>query len=106
MLRSSVTPAPRSQLTVFLLLVPQDAAKPNVVPSGEGVSSKKVTSEGLGSSSIDQPAATGSGLGEVISASGGELPENVGEKYSWAGGKERDADKKSTPHGGRNQPSH
>ncbi|KAK4163833.1 hypothetical protein QBC43DRAFT_318781 [Cladorrhinum sp. PSN259] len=85
--------------------VPEDAAKPNVIPSSEGVSTKKVTGDKLGSSMMDMPPAASTGIGEVVSASGGELPEDVGNKYSRHGGKERD-EKKSTPHGGRNLPSH
>jgi hypothetical protein len=54
---------------------------------------------------MDMPPAASTGIGEVVSASGGELPEDVGNKYSRHGGKERD-EKKSAPHGGRNLPSH
>ncbi|KAK3987513.1 hypothetical protein QBC44DRAFT_245807 [Cladorrhinum sp. PSN332] len=78
---------------------------PNAIPSGEGVSTKKVTGDKLGSSMMDMPPAASTSIGELVSASGGELPGDVGQKYSRHGGKERE-DKKSTPHGGRNLPSH
>lgn len=53
----------------------------------------------------DNATAT-TGFGEVVTAAGGELPENIGQKYSRAGGKERGDGAASAPHGGRNQPTH
>jgi hypothetical protein len=53
----------------------------------------------------DNALAT-TGFGEVVSAAGGELPENIGQKYSRSGGKERGDGSDRAPHGGRNQPSH
>jgi hypothetical protein len=82
--------------------VPDDAGKPNVVPSGERP--KGEPAGGLGSSALDQPALGSSSLGEVVSAAGGELPEDVGQKYSRSGGMERHQHHRS--HGGRNLPSH
>jgi hypothetical protein len=66
------------------------------------------TAGGLGASTLHQAADNalgGSGLGEVVSAGGGQLPDDVGGKYSRSGGKQR-GEQQSTPHGGRNQPSH
>ncbi|KAK1752299.1 hypothetical protein QBC47DRAFT_405505 [Echria macrotheca] len=90
--------------------VPADAAKPNIIPSVARPDQKtSETAAGLGASTLHQAADNpigGTGLGgEVISAAGGELPEDIGGKYSRGGGKER-GEKHSTPHGGRNQPSH
>ncbi|KAL2198443.1 hypothetical protein P885DRAFT_67625 [Corynascus similis CBS 632.67] len=79
--------------------VPADAAKPNVIAAGEGLPSQK------GESGLNESRLGTTSLGEVASAAGGELPEDVGQKYSRAGGKQR-GEQHKTPHGGRNQPSH
>ncbi|KAK3321803.1 hypothetical protein B0H66DRAFT_601284 [Apodospora peruviana] len=85
--------------------VPADAAKLNVDASGTQASSNQHGAQrsGLGSTIADNTLGS-TGLGEVVSA-GGDIPEDVGQKYSRGGGKER-GEKQSTPHGGRNQPSH
>lgn len=84
-------------------IVPEDAAKPNVVPSGPRPSQKgEGSAGGLGVSDNTLGATS---IGEVVSASGGELPEDVGQKYSRSGGMER-GERQTTSHGGRNQPSH
>lgn len=89
--------------------VPEDAAKPNIIPSKARPDQQgEETAGGLGSSKLHQAAdnATATtGFGEVVAAAGGELPEDIGQKYSRAGGKER-PDTGSAPHGGRNHPSH
>ncbi|KAK4183340.1 hypothetical protein QBC35DRAFT_443543 [Podospora australis] len=77
--------------------VPADAAKPNVIPAKEGTNESKKKS-GPGSSEFVE-------FEEVVTAVGGQLPEDIDQKYSRHGGKERD-EKKSAPHGGRNLPSH
>ncbi|KAL1838059.1 hypothetical protein VTJ49DRAFT_3107 [Mycothermus thermophilus] len=89
--------------------VPGEAAKPNVVPSSQGQEQQStIKGAGVGREeprpTLDQPALDGSGMPEVISAAGGDLPEDVGQKYSRHGGKERGHH--PTPHGGRNLPSH
>jgi len=90
--------------------VPEDAAKPNVIPSKARPDQQgEETAGGLGSSKLHQAADNAlatTGSGEVVTAAGGELPDNVGQKYSRAGGKERGQSGDSAPHGGRNQPSH
>ncbi|KAK4197243.1 hypothetical protein QBC40DRAFT_232607 [Triangularia verruculosa] len=80
--------------------VPKDAAKPNVVSSKAGDDKP----EGLGSGIGDNRLGSTS-LGEVTSAAGGELPEDIGQKHSRSGGKDREHHH-HTPHGGRNLPSH
>ncbi|KXX78585.1 hypothetical protein MMYC01_204515 [Madurella mycetomatis] len=83
--------------------VPEDAAKLNVVPAGTKPSQKgEGSAGGLGVS--DNTLGTSS-LPEIVSAAGGHLPEDIGQKYSREGGKER-GEQQTTPHGGRNQPSH
>ncbi|KAK4451368.1 hypothetical protein QBC34DRAFT_400847 [Podospora aff. communis PSN243] len=87
--------------------VPEDSAKPNIIPSVARPDQKAADSGGgLGSSTLhgaaDNATAT-TGYGETISA-GGALPDDVGHKYSRSGGKERGHG--NAPHGGRNQPSH
>ncbi|KAK3305164.1 uncharacterized protein B0T15DRAFT_415414 [Chaetomium strumarium] len=89
--------------------VPEDAAKPNVIPSVARPDQRgdQAGAGGLGSATLHQAAdnaLSGSGQGEIISA-GGALPEDVGGKYSRDGGKQR-GQQQTTPHGGRNQPSH
>ena len=92
-----------------MLAVPEDAAKPNIIPSVARPDQQgEATAGGLGSSTLHQAADNalgGTGLGEIVTAAGGELPDDVGQKYSRSGGKER-GQQQSTPHGGRNQPSH
>ncbi|KAJ9129843.1 hypothetical protein NKR19_g10161 [Coniochaeta hoffmannii] len=88
--------------------VPEDAAKPNIIPSKARPDQQgEDTAGGLGATKLhmaaDNATAT-TGFGETVSAVGGELPENIGQKYSRSGGKERGQE--SAPHGGRNQPSH
>ncbi|KAK4102538.1 hypothetical protein N658DRAFT_423172 [Parathielavia hyrcaniae] len=81
--------------------VPEDAGKPNVMPEGEGLPSqnKQGGPRGFGV----QDNTLGSTLqGEVVSAAG-QLPEDVGQKYSRSGGMER-GEKPHAPHGGRNMP--
>ncbi|KAK0672302.1 hypothetical protein QBC41DRAFT_353566 [Cercophora samala] len=80
--------------------VPKDAAKPNIVPSNAGEDKP----DGLGSGISDNTLGS-TYLGEVTSAGGGQLPEDIGQKYSRSGGKDREPHH-STPHGGRNLPSH
>ncbi|KAM7186816.1 hypothetical protein V8F33_011574 [Rhypophila sp. PSN 637] len=84
--------------------VPADAAKPNYIPSGSDSGQKKKPSGSLENSALDDVALGSTRLGEVVSASGGELPENIGDKYSMHGGKERPGG--HAPHTGRNQPTH
>ncbi|KAK0656935.1 hypothetical protein B0T16DRAFT_385560 [Cercophora newfieldiana] len=88
--------------------VPADSAKPNVIPSvARPDQHGESTGAGLGSSSLHQAAdnATATtGFGETISAAGGQLPDDIDQKYSRSGGKERNQG--NAPHGGRNQPSH
>ncbi|KAJ4288704.1 hypothetical protein N0V88_007238 [Collariella sp. IMI 366227] len=83
--------------------VPPEASQPNI--------SKKATGGGLegapgNTGMADNPLGSTS-LGEVFSAGGGELPEDVGNKYSRSGGKERGEHEEKgehrhhhTPHGG------
>ncbi|KAL2255120.1 hypothetical protein VTK26DRAFT_4071 [Humicola hyalothermophila] len=77
--------------------VPEDAAKPNVIPAGPKPGEKE-TGGGLEENTLGATS-----LGEVVSASGGELPEDIGQKYSRGGGTQR-AERHSAGHGGRNQP--
>lgn len=78
------------------------------MPRPEQTGDMSATAGGLGATTLHQAADNplgGTGLGEVVSASGGQLPEDVGNKYSLGGGKDR-GQHESAPHGGRNQPSH
>jgi len=64
---------------------------------------------GLGAATLDQAADNAmsiTGQPETISAGGGQLPDDIGQKYSRSGGKERGDGPHHAPHGGRNQPSH
>lgn len=61
--------------------------------------------ESVGGLGVADNALGSTTLGEVTSAAGGQLPEDIGQKYSRSGGKER-GDHQKAPHGGRNQPSH
>ncbi|OIW30122.1 hypothetical protein CONLIGDRAFT_576812 [Coniochaeta ligniaria NRRL 30616] len=89
--------------------VPEDAAKPNIIPSKARPDQvREETAGGLGSTKLHQAADNATaitGFGEVKTAAEGELPEDIGQKYSRSGGKER-GERHSAPHGGRNQPSH
>jgi hypothetical protein len=77
-------------------------------PLKEGQQQPTSKGKGLGSeeagSTLDEPALGATDMPEVFSAAGGELPEDIGQKYSRQGGKERRHH--HTPHGGRNLPSH
>ncbi|KAK1833038.1 hypothetical protein QBC39DRAFT_255487 [Podospora conica] len=88
--------------------VPGDAGKQNIIPSVARPDQKSSeTAGGLGAASLHDAAdnaANITGFGEVISA-GGAMPEDVGQKYSRSGGKER-GERQNAPSGGRNQPSH
>ena len=75
-------------------IVPQDAAKPNIIPSPSSNKDK--------SKETDEMKYLGD---EVETATGGQLPPDIDQKYSRSGGKER-GQRHSAPHGGRNQPSH
>ncbi|KAK3369951.1 hypothetical protein B0H63DRAFT_485813 [Podospora didyma] len=79
--------------------VPEDAAKPNIILSVASDAQKKKGAPGL-SGEMDNNSISSTGLGEVVSA-GGEIPEDVGQKYSMSGGKER-GEKPRAPLGGRN----
>ncbi|KAM7207885.1 hypothetical protein V8F20_001679 [Naviculisporaceae sp. PSN 640] len=83
--------------------VPADAAKPNYIKSEANPEQKK-DSSGLESAALNEVPLGSTRLGEVVSASGGELPEDIGEKYSMHGGKERPGG--HAPHSARNQPTH
>ncbi|KAK0750655.1 hypothetical protein B0T18DRAFT_321869 [Schizothecium vesticola] len=80
----------------------------NIIPSVPRPDQKNTdTAGGLGAPTLQDAAdnaAAIKGFGEVISA-GGAMPEDVGQKYSLNGGKER-GQRQSAPSGGRNQPSH
>ena len=89
--------------------VPEDAAKPNVIPSKARPDqiNAEDTAGGLGASKLhmaaDNATAT-TGYGETVSANGGQIPDDIGQKYSRSGGKERGQE--SASHGGRNHPTH
>ncbi|KAL2167988.1 hypothetical protein VTG60DRAFT_578 [Thermothelomyces hinnuleus] len=85
--------------------IPADAAKPNVISAGEGGSRKGAAEGSAAGAGLNDSRLGATSLGEVASAAGGELPEDIGQKYSRAGGKERGHQHRA-PHGGRNQPSH
>jgi hypothetical protein len=51
----------------------------------------------------DNALAT-TGFGEVASANGGDIPDDIGQKYSRDGGKDRGSAPNS--HGGRNTNTH
>lgn len=88
--------------------VPDDAGKPNLIPSVARPDQRgEDTAGGLGSSTLHQVdnATARTGYVETVSAAGGELPDDIGHNYSRSGGKEREG-KHGAPHGGRNQPSH
>ncbi|KAK0717509.1 hypothetical protein B0T26DRAFT_608788, partial [Lasiosphaeria miniovina] len=83
--------------------VPEDAAKPNIIPSVARPDQQGgPDTSGLGQMADNGVGATG--MGEVVGAAGGEIPADIGGKYSRSGGKERG--QPGAPHGGRNQPSH
>lgn len=88
--------------------VPEDATKPNLIPSKArpDQTNAEDTAGGLGASKLhmaaDNATAT-TGFGETVSASGGELPDDIGQKYSRSGGKRG---QESASHGGRNHPTH
>ncbi|KAF3025736.1 hypothetical protein G7054_g1760 [Neopestalotiopsis clavispora] len=80
--------------------VPEDAAKPNIIPSKAGYHNTQPTAGGLGaqmlSEAADNPVSDekrmgkhGPGVGEVITGTGDSLPSSVSTKYSNQGGKER-----------------
>ncbi|KAL2134844.1 hypothetical protein VTI74DRAFT_10650 [Chaetomium olivicolor] len=93
---------------------PSEAAQPNVVPStGPQTKKKGLETTAAGDTGIADNTLGSTALGEVVSAAGGELPEDVGGKYSRSGGKERgehgepgEHHHHHAPHGGRNLPSH
>ncbi|SPQ23074.1 87dc0534-46c2-419c-abad-66ee6edfdb9d [Thermothielavioides terrestris] len=85
--------------------VPEDAGKPNVVPSGEGTKPIRKEQESVGGRGVQDNTLGSTTLGEVVSAAGGELPEDVGQKYSRSGGMQH-GEHHRAPHGGRNMPSH
>ncbi|KAK5662152.1 hypothetical protein OQA88_8057 [Cercophora sp. LCS_1] len=88
--------------------VPPDAAKPNIIPSIARPDQLGEPAGDLGASNRNQLAENAlgaTGMPEIVSASGGQLPEDVGTKYSRGGGKDRQ-EKHRTPHSGRNQPTH
>lgn len=93
----------------FRPAVPPDAARPYIIPSVPRPDQKDESTAGdLGSATLHQAADNAlatTGVGEVVSAAGGELPETVGQKYSGHGGKEAGR-REHAPRGGRNQPSH
>ncbi|KAL2158337.1 hypothetical protein VTH06DRAFT_4385 [Thermothelomyces fergusii] len=85
--------------------VPAGAGKPNVIAAGEGVRREGAAGGSAAGAGLNDVRLGATSLGEVVSAAEGELPEDIGQKYSRAGGKER-RDHHRAPHGGRNQPSH
>lgn len=97
-----------AQLLANSTIVPKDAGQPRVIPSVPRPDQKDTeTAGGLGASELDlaaDDATATTGFSEVVTAVGGELPPDIGQKYSRSGGKERG--KKPAQHGGRNQPSH
>jgi hypothetical protein len=105
--RSSPSPSPSIHPT-NTTKVPDDSARPNYIPSKARPDQiDRETAGGLGSSKLymaaDNATAT-TGYGEVASAGGGYIPDDIGHKYTGSGGKDRGEG--PAPHGGRNQPSH
>lgn len=103
--------SPRIHLIQFLGLttytsmstVPPDAAKPNYIKSVANPDQKK-DSTALETAALNEVPLGSTRLGEVVSATGSELPEDIGDKYRMHGGKERPGG--HAPHTGRNQPTH
>jgi len=65
-------------------LVPEDAAKPNIVPSKPSASQRDDTAGGLGATSLEEAAdnysAPSNGLGEGITGTGDVLPDSTTAK--------------------------
>ncbi|KAK6193432.1 cofilin [Pestalotiopsis sp. IQ-011] len=80
--------------------VPEDAAKPNIIPSKAGFHNLQPTAGGLGaamlSEAADNPVSDekrlgkhGPGVGEVITGTGDSMPSMTSTKHTGTGGKNR-----------------